>query len=313
MAYLFMFFSVAANTAKAYAGKKTSICATQKTDAALFSFVRIFLCVIIGLAVVFFEGAHTALDVSPKLLALCAFSGATNAIFLIGWMLAVQKNPLVFVDVSLSIGSIIPAILCLIFFGIGLSWIKLIGFGLVIVAALVLGFKKEKSKSSLGGILLVIITTLGSGLNLFSIEMFGKLFSDKSGAEVVYPKSVFLFYGYIFAALTLLIYLAFIIIKTRAAKGEEKIGFGKVLSALPKPLTFIAIMSVCLFIDNYSKMLAEATGQISPQVLYPTIQGACLVTVNFLAALAFGERPTAKTFIGTAIAIGGIVVMSIAQ
>jgi multidrug transporter EmrE-like cation transporter len=71
-------------------------------------------------------------------------------------------------------------------------------------------------------------------------------------------------------------------------------------------------MSVCLFIDNYSKMLAEATGQISPQVLYPTIQGACLICVNVLAALAFREKPTAKTYIGTAIAIGGIVVMSIA-
>jgi len=310
MAYLFMLLSIAAGSIKGYCGKRTSIYATRDTDASLFSFVRIFFCLIIGLIIVFVEGAHNSLAIDGKMLAICAFSGVTNAAFLIGWMLAVQKNSLVFVDVSLTLGSIIPAVLCLIFFGTEISLFKMIGFALIVVAAFILSFgQKSSKKTTLSGIMLVLVAMLGSGLNGFSQSLFNQYYGADAAGGVHYPNSVFLFYGYIFAALTLLVYFASVLlVKRRGASEKEPLR--NIFSSIKSPLPFIAVMAICLFADNYTKQLALAEGMPS-QVLYPVIQGACLITVNFTAAIFFGEKPTAKTFIGSAAALGGIVIMSL--
>ena len=72
----------------------------------------------------------------------------------------------------------------------------------------------------------------------------------------------------------------------------------------------ILIMSACLFADNYFKTAGIA--YLPSQVLYPIIQGGCLITVNISASMFFGEKTTLKTVFGSAIALGGIVIMSIA-
>ena len=314
MAYLFVFLSVAANTVKGYSGKKTSIFAVQPTDAPLFSFVRIFLCLIIGLIIVFVEGAHASLSVDPLMLGISAFSGITNAMFLFGWMLAVQKNPLVLVDVSLTLGSIIPAVLCLILFEENISFVKMIGFALILVAAVVLSLgAKSNKKISLLGILLVLIAAVGSGLTAFSQKLFDN-FRTASGtfAEGIdYPKSVFLFYGYVFAALTLLICFCVFVLLQKKKNPEKKFSAKSLLAPVIKPLPHIIIMAVCLFADNYFKAVALIDYAMPSQILYPIIQGGCLITVNITASVFFKEKFTVKTLIGSAIALCGIIIMNV--
>ena len=314
MAYLFVLLSVAANTVKGYSGKKTSIFAVQSTDAPLFSFVRIFLCLIIGLVIVFIEGAHASLAVDPLMLGISAFSGITNAIFLFGWMLAVQKNPLVLVDVSLTLGSIIPAVLCLIWFGENISLAKMIGFALILVAAVVLSLGAKSSKKiSLLGILLVSIAAVGSGLTAFSQKLFDN-YRTAGGAfsgGVDYPKSVFLFYGYVFAALTLLICFGAFVLMQRRKSAEQSSSAKGLFSSLLAPLPHIIVMAVCLFADNYFKAVALIDYAMPSQILYPIIQGGCLITVNITAAVFFKEKFTLKTFIGSAIAFCGIIIMNV--
>ena len=47
------------------------------------------------------------------------------------------------------------------------------------------------------------------------------------------------------------------------------------------------------------------------QVLYPIIKGGCLITVTFTAMLFFGERITRRSLLGSAVAMLGIVSMSL--
>ena len=70
----------------------------------MFNLARMILCVIIGLAVVFIEGAGSNLSADMGLLLICLLTGASNAAFLVGWLLAIQKNAIVVVDVALTIG-----------------------------------------------------------------------------------------------------------------------------------------------------------------------------------------------------------------
>lgn len=314
MAYLFVFLSLAANTVKGYSGKKTSVFAVQSTDAPLFSFVRVFFCLIIGLIMVLIEGAHASLAIDPIMLWICALSGVTNALFLFCWMLAVQKNPLVLVDVSLTLGSLIPAVLCLIFFGEDISLAKMLGFALILVAAAVLSLgSKSKSKISPLGLLLVCLASIGLGLTAFSQKLFDN-YRTAGGAfsgGIDYPKSVFLFYGYVFAAITLLICFFAVVILRKKKEPEKKLSARSLFSPIIKPLPHIIIMAICLFADNYFKAVALIDYAMPSQILYPIIQGGCLITVNISAALFFKEKFTVRTLIGSALALVGIIIMNV--
>ena len=62
---------------------------------------------------------------------------------------------------------------------------------------------------------------------------------------------------------------------------------------------------------NYLQTMATNDYAMPSQVLYPIIKGGCLVTVNLTAMLFFGERITARSVIGSSVAIIGIVCMSV--
>jgi multidrug transporter EmrE-like cation transporter len=46
-------------------------------------------------------------------------------------------------------------------------------------------------------------------------------------------------------------------------------------------------------------------------VLYPLLKGGCLVTVNIVAMLFFGEKITKRSVLGTTVALAGVVVMNV--
>ena len=47
------------------------------------------------------------------------------------------------------------------------------------------------------------------------------------------------------------------------------------------------------------------------QVLYPVLKGGCLITVNVTASVFFGEKITARSILGSCVALVGMVIMNL--
>ena len=117
MAYFLLIVTLLCLSVKGFCGKKTSTDLRQPTDPMLFNLLRMLFCVVIGLALILIEGTGDQLGIEAGMLWITLGAGLANVAFLIGWILAVRRIPLVTMDVSLTIGSLLPAVLCLILFG----------------------------------------------------------------------------------------------------------------------------------------------------------------------------------------------------
>ncbi|MBQ9783888.1 MAG: hypothetical protein IJW29_00100 [Clostridia bacterium] len=298
-------------TAKGCFGKKTSSHVQDVGDSFVFNLLRMVFCILIGLALVALEGAVGALRLEWGMLLICLLSGAANAAFLVGWILAVQKNTMVAVDVCLTLGSIIPAVLCAILFGEAISIPKMLGFALILGATAVLsGGGAKRTGGGAIGILLLIFASAGEGLSGFAQQLFKQYYTDAGTRThgVLYPKTVFHFYTYVFAALILLTVLVVYRLRTRTRGGETE---KRRLSVPPTVALYIFIMAVCLFAANYLQTVATNDFGMSSQILYPILKGGCLITVNFTAMIFFGEKITRRSILGSCIALCGIVCMNL--
>ncbi len=317
MGYLFIGIALFCLTVKGYSGKKTSTHVRHAGDSILFNAVRMLLCIAIGAVAVLCEGSPTGFAIDGGMLLICLLSGAANALFLVGWMLAIRKNAMVTVDVTLTIGSILPSVLCAILFQEALSLQKMIGFALIVAAVLILsGYNRATKKSGVIGILLLALATLGDGLTGFCQQLYKQFYTASStqSTDTVYTNSIYHFYTYIFAAAILLIlFVGYLLLTHKHTENEtrEQSADTAPFSSLAKPLPHIFIMAVCLFAASYLQTLATRDFGISSQVLYPVIKGGCLITVNLTASLFFGERITKRSILGSAVALCGILAMSL--
>jgi drug/metabolite transporter (DMT)-like permease len=309
MAYLFLVIALACLSVKGYCGKKTSTDIKTSTDPLLFNLLRMLLCIVIGFVMILIDGATTQMSVEPLMLWITAGAGAANAAFLICWILAVRRIPLVTMDVSLTIGSILPAVLCLILFNVPISPYKMIGFGMILLATLVLsGYGKSVGRRpGVLGVLLAVIATLGEGLSSFCQQLYKQYFTAEGG--VTYENSVYQFYTYVFAAaILLLVFLGLAIYGYRKKEKEPKSQYVRGLFASCKhPFPYIVVMAICMFAANYLQTAATTVYGMTSQELYPVIKGGCLVTVNLTAMLFFNEKPTWRSITGSVIALGGSV------
>ena len=317
MVYLIVLLALIFLSIKGFCGKKTSTCVGQTGDAFRFNILRMLLCMLIGIVVVFCEGAQSALRIDGGMLAICLLAGICNAMFLIGWILAIRKNSMVTMDVALTLGAILPAVLCAILFDEPISLPKLLGFGLIIAASAILaGYNKNtKGNPGLGGILLVIIASVGEGLVSFSQQLYKQYYTEggtRTG-EILYPKSIYNFYIYVFAAAVLILCLiAYDIcqcIKDPTKRWAYDVKSG--IKTLMGPLPYIVIMAISMFAATYFQTVATGDYGMSSQVLYPLIKGGCLITVNITAMLFFGEKITKRSLLGSAVALVGIVIMNV--
>ena len=311
MAYLFVALALFCLTVKGYYGKRTSNCVRGTSDAYLFTLLRMVICMLIGLAMVFLDGAGSDLALDAGFFWICVLSGVANATMLAAWILAVQHNTMVMVDVSVTLGSLIPTLLCAALFGEAISLPKMLGFALILLASFVLaGRGGPRRRGSLLGIFLLVLSAVGDGISGFAQQLYKQLYTE-GGMHFVgtsYPKTVFHFYTYVFAALVLLLlYVGMRMKQSRSdAEPAEELRESKLSLVLQ-----IAIMAACLFAASYFQTVATNDYGMSSQILYPTIKGGCLITVNFTAMLFFREPITKRSACGSLLALGGIVLMSI--
>jgi len=249
------------------------------------------------LALVFIEGAQSFLAIEGRMLVICILSGISNAAFLVCWMLAIRMNAMVSVDVGLTLGSLLPSVLCLILFSEPMSPLKMIGFALIVAATFILGCGDHRAdKKSIVGVVYLLLAALGDGMSGFAQQLYKQYYTDAGSltGDVLYPKTIYHFYTYVFAALALLIAIAayLAVSKSRSAVPRADSDDKKERQCIvlpPRAVLHIFIMAACLFAANYLQTAATNDYGMSSQMLYPIIKGGCLVTVNFTAMMFFGE------------------------
>ena len=303
-------------TLKGYSGKRLSCFVRSTKDTCLFNLLRMLFCLVIGAVTVLAEGSVQYLLVEPGMLAVCALSGFSSAAFLICWMLAIRKNSMVSVDVGLTLGALIPSVLCTLIFGESFSVLKMIGFAMIVLATLVLsGSSKGSKRKSPVGIILLVLAAVGDGVTGFSQQLYKHCYTEAGSiAKTYYPKTVFHFYTYVFAALVLLVLFVIYHVQEKRLCGTvcaENTRTPEKSAVSLRAVVHIFVMAVCLFAANYLQTVATNDLGLSSQMLYPILKGGCLITVNFTAMIFFGERITKRSVIGSLIALFGIVIMSV--
>ena len=314
MVYLIVLIALLCLGIKGYCGKKTSTYVQNTGDSFLLNLIRMLICALIGTAVILFDSTQSTMHAESGLLLICLLSGLSNSMFLIGWILAIQKNSMVLVDVGLTIGSLLPAILCAILFSEALSGTKLLGYLFIIIATLILSdySKKTLGKPGGAGIAFLVLAALGDGLTGFSQQLYKQFYTPMGNYSVVsYPVSLYHFYTYVFAALILLlawlIYFISILKKRHKGKCSAKNFFASLRPSFP----YIVIRAICLFVVNHLQTIATSDYGMPSQVLYPLIKGGCLITVNITAMLFFGEKASKRSIWGSFIALLGILILNV--
>ena len=83
---------------------------------------------------------------------------------------------------------------------------------------------------------------------------------------------------------------------------------GSTKKALGKISLYVSIMSVCLFLNSFFKVMAAKT--VDAAILYPCVQGIALLFSIGMSAVFFKEKLTLKCAIGTAMIFAGLLIIN---
>jgi drug/metabolite transporter (DMT)-like permease len=120
----------------------------------------------------------------------------------------------------------------------------------------------------------------------------------------VSDNSVFQFYTYIFAALTLVI--CSLVFRSREKKTNEL----RSPIAVVKPIAiYVGVMAICLYANSYFKT-AAATYLDAAQI-YPLSQGGALVLAMIMAAIFFKEKITIRSIIGVVLCAVALLMINL--
>ena len=294
MGYLFLAIALLAGGTKGYCGKKTSGYTNNFRDAILANLIRMTLCIVIGFALILFQGELPAVLPSVPLLLLSACSGLATSAFVVVWLLCVKKSAYTMIDVSLMLGLLVPLLLSSFFFGEAIKPTQWIGLAILFIATVIMCSYNNtiKEKLSPASLLLLLLCGLSNGAADFTQKLFTKTFPDGSAA-------VFNFYTYVFAAIVLGV--AFLATKKTVQDAPP--------ADLRKIFGYICIMAICLFANSFFKTLAA--GRLDAVLLYPLNQGCALIIAALIASVFFGEKITAKAVIGMTVAFAGLLIVNL--
>ena len=296
--YIFLALALFAGCTKGYCGKKTSGFVEKSKDAVFISFIRMLLCILIGVILIIAANDTSYLVADAKMMPVYILSGVSTSAFVVTWMLAVKKSAYMLIDVFLMLGVLIPLILANILFNEPVKPTQWLGIAILIVAVIIMCSYNSglKGKMSFSSILLLILTGASNGIADFSQKLFVR---TTDGV----PSSVFNFYTYVFSAITLLI--CYIVFK----KTESKVESEK-QSTIPKVMyAYVAVMAVCLFANSYFKTVAAYT--LDSAKLYPLNQGAALILASLMSVFLFGEKLTLKAVIGIALSFVALIIINV--
>lgn len=297
MGYLFLALALLAGSTKGYCGKKTSGFVREYKDAMFTNFVRMVLCILISFLLLALSGRLSLLAVDLNVVLITLLSGVTTSVFVVAWLLAVRRGAYMMLDVFLMLGVIVPLLLSEFLFDEKIRLNQWAGLLVLLVAVVIMcSYNNQiKEKMSLKSLGLLVLCGIANGLTDFSQKLYVKTVADSSAA-------VFNFYTYIFSALVLLVFYL-------GAKVTDKTGSSSETDVIRRVGGYVAVMSVCLFLNSYFKTMAA--GILPSAILYPLSQGASLILSSFMSMLFFKEKLTAKCITGIALSFAGLLIINL--
>lgn len=294
MGYLFCATSLFAGAVKGFCGKKMSSVATNTTAAALLNFVRMALCVVLGVFLIIIQSHLDFFSFSPKVILISALSGITTSIFVVTWLICVRYSAYMMMDVFLMLGTLVPMLLGRVIFAEAIRSNQWIGFIILVVATVIMVSYNNniKTKLNLPSVILLIICGISNGLTSFSQKAFVKMLPE-------IPISIFNFYTYLFATITLFIFIVFM-------KKSEKPSFSE---GSKNKFFVVIIMAIALTANTYFNTMAA--NHLTSAVLYPLSQGSGLIIASFMSAVFFKEKLSVKAIIGIIVAFAGLLIMNV--
>lgn len=292
MGYLFLSVALLTGAVKGYCGKRMGSCARDTRSAVMLNLLRMALCVLFGLLMIFFLGQQGQLRLSGKLIGISLLSGVSTAVFVVSWLLAVRKSAYMLLDVFLMLGTLLPMLLGRLLFQESIAWHQWLGYGVLLCAVMLLCAYNNTVKVRLNAssLLLLIVSGAANGAADFSQKLFVKALPGTSAA-------VFNLYTYVFAGLTLLLIVLLL------PHGEKEDGKGA-----RRGYAYIAVMAAALILNSYFKTLSAS--HLSSAQLYPLNQGMGLILSSLMAHFLFRERLTKRAIGGIALAFAGLMIMN---
>jgi drug/metabolite transporter (DMT)-like permease len=217
----------------------------------------------------------------------------------VSWLLAIRTGAFMMVDVFLLMGVLIPLVVCALFFNEPIIPIQWIGIAVLIIAGYVMCSynAKLKGKMTLKAFLMLLLCAASYGCTDLSQKLFVNL-------SPVSDNSVFQFYTYIFAALTLVI--CSLVFRAHEKKTNEL----RSPIAVVKPIAiYVGVMAICLYANSYFKT-AAATYLDAAQI-YPLSQGGALVLAMIMAAIFFKEKITLRSIIGVVLCAVALLMINL--
>lgn len=292
MGYLFLAISLFCGKAKGYCGKKTSTYINSLTDAITANVIRMALCVILGLFFMLLSKDFSDGIRSTEFFLIALLSGISNACFVVSWLIAVQKNAYLLLDVFLMMSILVPLLCSQLFFGESVKLLQWLGLLILLIATFFMCLYNNSIKPTLSwrGLLLLTFCGLSNGIADFSQKLFTARIPQGSA-------SYFNFYTYLFAVAVLLIVLWVL----RTKQQEPSCLNGK------KILLPIVFMAIFLFLNSYFKTLAAA--RLSAVHLFPLNQGGSLILSFFMSYALFQEKPNGKAICAIILAFIGLCII----
>jgi len=295
MGYIFLTLSLLAGAAKGYCGKKTSGHLGGIRDSLMVNIIRMVLCVIIGFCLILFGGNVAQLRPTAKLLWIAALSGVSTSVFVVTWLISVRKSAYMMLDIALMLGLLIPLIAGEIFFQEQIKPTQWIGVVILFIAVVIMCSYNNsiKAKLTFSALAVLFISGAASGITDLSQKLFVKNLPDVS-------VSVFNFYTYVFAGITLSV--AFLLMKPQSDAQSTGDTFRKVFG-------YVVVMAICLFLNSYFRTLAAA--HLDAVLLYPLSQSAALILSTLMSHFFFKEKITPKCIIGIVITFIGLLIINV--
>lgn len=301
MGYLFLSVSVLSGSIKGFVAKKVSDKTSGLKSAVFTNFIRMLFCIPIGLLFVLVDGGIGNLAVDKKVLAIAALSGITTSVFIVSWLLAVQKSAYTAVDTFVAMGLLVPILLSFAFYKESISCSQIIGLALLLTAVVLMTLysNQVKTKLTVFSFLLLLAVGFANGVTDFT----QKIFTYNANGT---PASVFNFYIYVFSAVVLL--AVFLCLREKPYTAENSDG-NKAAAWDKRKTLYIAVMAIFLFCNTYFKTLAA--DRLPAVQVYPLAQGAALVLSLLMAAFFFKEKIKPLCIVGLIILFIGLLLINI--
>lgn len=301
MGYLFLSVSVLSGSIKGFVAKKVSDKTSGLKSAVFTNFIRMLFCIPIGLLFVLVDGGIGNLAVDKKVLAIAALSGVTTSVFIVSWLLAVQKSAYTAVDTFVAMGLLVPILLSFAFYKESISCSQIIGLALLLTAVVLMTLysNQVKTKLTVFSFLLLLVVGFANGVTDFT----QKIFTYNANGT---PASVFNFYIYVFSAVVLL--AVFLCLKEKPCTVKSPDG-NKAATWDKRKTLYIAVMAIFLFCNTYFKTLAA--DRLPAVQVYPLAQGAALVLSLLMAAFFFKEKIKPLCIVGLIILFIGLLLINI--